>query len=53
VDLVDGETRQVADTRGWDVQLGAQLQWGADDHSLFFNDLDVGTWQPLECDSIR
>jgi len=47
VDLVGGETRRVADTRGWDVQLGAQLQWGADDHSLFFNDLDVGTWQPF------
>jgi hypothetical protein len=47
VDLVGGETRRVADTRGWDVQLGAQLQWGADDHSLFFNDLDVGSWQPF------
>ena len=34
VDLETGETRVVADTRGWDVQLGAQLQWGADDHTL-------------------
>jgi hypothetical protein len=47
VDLASGESRQVADTRGWDVQLGAQLQWGVDDHSLFFNDLEVGTWQPF------
>jgi hypothetical protein len=47
VDLGSGETRRVADTRGWDVQLGAQLQWGADDHSLFFNDLEVGSWQPF------
>jgi hypothetical protein len=47
VDLGSGESRRVADTRGWDVQLGAQLQWGADDHSLFFNDLEVGSWQPF------
>jgi len=47
VDLVDGDTRRIADTRGWDVQLGAQLQWGADDHSLYFNDFDIGAWQTL------
>jgi Tol biopolymer transport system component len=47
LDLASGESRLVADTRGWDVQLGAQLQWGADDHSLFFNDLEIGTWQPF------
>ena len=46
VDLASGETRTVADTRGWDVQLGAQLQWGADDHTLLFNDLDVRDWIP-------
>jgi hypothetical protein len=47
VDLASGELRRVADTRGWDVQLGAQLQWGADDRSLYFNDLEVGAWQPF------
>jgi Tol biopolymer transport system component len=47
VDLASGARRQVADTRGWDVQLGAQLQWGADDRSLYFNDLEVGTWRPF------
>ena len=46
VDLVTGEVRTVADTRGWDVQLGAQLQWGADDRTLLFNDLDVRDWIP-------
>ena len=46
VDLVTGEVRTVADTRGWDVQLGAQLQWGADDQTLLFNDLDVRDWIP-------
>jgi hypothetical protein len=47
VDLHTGETRVVAETRGWDTQLGAQVQWGADDASLFFNDVDVGTWRPF------
>jgi len=46
VDLVTGDVRTVADTRGWDVQLGAQLQWGADDRTLLFNDLDVRDWIP-------
>ena len=46
VDLVTGETRTVADTRGWDVQLGAQAQWGADDRTLLYNDLDPGEWIP-------
>jgi hypothetical protein len=41
VDLVTGELRTVAETRGWDVQLGAQLQWGKDDRTLLFNDVEV------------
>src|SRR5210317_1814350 len=32
VDLTTGEQHLVAETRGWDTQLGAQVQWGADDH---------------------
>lgn len=47
VDLKSGETRTVADTRGWDVQLGAHLQWGADDHTLLYNDLDTRDWVPF------
>jgi hypothetical protein len=46
VDLVTGEIREVAKTRGWDTQLGAQVQWGADDRSLYFNDVDVDEWLP-------
>ena len=46
VDLVTGDTRVVAKTRGWDTQLGAQVQWGNDDHSLYFNDVDVDDWLP-------
>ena len=46
IDLATGDTRTVAETRGWDVQLGAQLQWGADDRTLLFNDLEVRDWMP-------
>ena len=47
VDLATGDARPVAETRGWDTQLGAQAQWGGDDTQLFFNDLDVRTWGPF------
>lgn len=47
VDLETAESRTVAETRGWDTQLGAQVQWGADDTQLFFNDLDTRTWRPF------
>lgn len=46
-DLVTGEVASVATTCGADTQLGAQVQWGADDHSLYFNDVDTGTWRPF------
>jgi len=47
VDLDTGNERVVAETRGWDTQLGAQAQWGADDTQLFFNDLDTTAWRPF------
>ncbi len=47
VDLQNGETRTVADTRGWDMQLGAHVQWGTDDHTLLYNDLDTRDWVPF------
>ena len=46
VDLITGEQKIIAETRGWDTQLGAQVQWGADDTQLFYNDLDTSTWIP-------
>jgi hypothetical protein len=46
IDLVTGKARTVAETRGWDVQLGAQLQWGADDRTLLYNDVEPGEWIP-------
>jgi len=46
VDLQTAEERVVAETRGWDTQLGAQTQWGADDTQLLFNDMDIKEWRP-------
>jgi hypothetical protein len=46
VDLVTGGSKTVSETRGWDTQLGAQVQWGADDRTLLFNDVDTATWRP-------
>jgi len=47
VDLETGEQKVIAETIGWDVQLGAQVQWGATDQDLFFNDVDSTTWMPF------
>jgi len=47
VDLRTGNHRIIAETRGWDTQLGAQVQWGSDDASLFFNDVDPKSWHPF------
>lgn len=47
IDLTDGSWRTVAKTLAWDMQLGAQVQWGATDQYLYFNDLEAGTWRPF------
>lgn len=47
VDLKTGEQRTVAETRGWDTQLGAQAQWGDTDRALYFNNVDTSSWQPF------
>mgnify|MGYP001136377120 CR=1 FL=1 len=47
IDLATGENRIVAETKGWDTQLGAQVQWGKYDTQLFFNDVDTREWRPF------
>jgi len=47
VDLTTGEQKVIAETIGWDTQLGAQVQWGSSDAELFFNDIDKDTWIPF------
>jgi len=46
VDLAEGGERVVATTAGWETQLGANLNWGPDDHTLLFNDVDTDAWTP-------
>ncbi len=47
VDLETGKDRVVAETAGWDTQMGANINWGGNDHQLFFNDCDTDTWTPF------
>ncbi|MCL1888702.1 MAG: hypothetical protein FWF96_07535, partial [Kiritimatiellaeota bacterium] len=47
VDLHTGKRGLLAETAGWEPQMGANINWGADDDALFFNDCDTQTWQPF------
>ena len=47
IDLATGENRAVAETCGWEPQMGPNLNWGGSDHELFFNDVDTTTWRPF------
>jgi hypothetical protein len=44
-DLRSGEKRVVASTAGWEVQVGANVQWGRSDAELYFNDVDRRHWR--------
>ncbi len=46
-DLLEGTHRVVGISRCWDVQLGAQVQWGSSDDRLYYNDMRPGEWQPF------
>lgn len=46
VDLLTAETKIVAPTCGWESQLGANINWGVDDHHLIFSDVDTQSWTP-------
>lgn len=45
IDLTNGQPKMVAETCGWEPQMGANINWGKSDHELFFNDVDTATWQ--------
>ncbi len=44
VDRKTGQERVVAQSRGWEMQLGANVQWGKTDEDLYFNDVDTTNW---------
>ena len=47
VDLETGEERVVGKTCGWEPQMGANVNWGATDRELFFNEVDTRDWRPF------
>ncbi|MFO7871480.1 MAG: hypothetical protein R6V03_08625 [Kiritimatiellia bacterium] len=49
VDLEKGpeSARVVYETRGWEHQMGANINWGAGDDELVFNDVDSDSWTPF------
>ncbi len=47
IDLETGKDWLVAETCGWEPQMGANLNWGGTDHELYFNDVDTANWQPF------
>lgn len=47
VDTFTGTCRTVWETAGWEYQMGANLNWGASDHELVFNDVDTSGWEPF------
>ncbi|QPM92550.1 TolB family protein [Pseudooceanicola algae] len=42
IDLLEGTATPIYTTRGWGAQLGANVQWGADDDTLYCNDVIEG-----------
>jgi hypothetical protein len=44
VDRQTGKEKVVAQSRGWEMQLGANVQWGNTDEALYFNDVDTTNW---------
>ena len=44
-DVESGEVVFSIPSCGWEMQLGANVQWGKSDEELFYNDVDTTTWQ--------
>lgn len=45
IDPATGQEICTTQTRGWEMQLGANVQWGSTDDDLFYNDVDTTTWE--------
>ena len=51
IDLNSGKETIIAETKGWETQMGANINWGSEDTELYFNDVDtdIGVQQILHC----
>jgi len=47
IDLATGVDSVLAETCGWEHQLGANINWGGSDEELYFNDVDTVSWYPF------
>lgn len=45
IDMGTLKEKILARSCGWEMQVGANVQWGASDHELFYNDVDTNTWK--------
>ncbi len=45
VNIKTGKERVVAKSRGFEIQLAANIQWGNTDKELYFNDVDTVNWK--------
>jgi hypothetical protein len=46
--LIDMKTEKetvIEKSYGWEMQMGANVQWGATDHELFYNQVDTNKWK--------
>lgn len=44
IDLETGREQVVATSGGWEMQVGANINWGIDDDTLIFNDVNADNW---------
>ncbi len=47
IDLHTGKSELLAETAGWEPQMGANVNWGNSDEALYFNDVDTRMWTPF------
>jgi hypothetical protein len=47
VDLHEGTETVVAETCGWESQVGSNVQWGSTDNELYYNDVLTDSWTPV------
>ncbi|KAA0992254.1 TolB-like translocation protein [Dyadobacter aurulentus] len=45
IDIATGKETVIERSFGWEMQVGANVQWGATDHELFYNQVDTSTWK--------
>lgn len=45
IDLTSGKEEVIDRSFGWEMQVGANVQWGRNDEELFYTQVDTTTWK--------